>query len=171
MQWRANVEAKARDSIEYQQGTPWPSRTDMATRAHNALPPHSITMAFEFSTSAEGTVLVVRIGGERPAVDSDTVDQLWSFFERAASECCQEGIRRMLVVSGARGSASSAAVLSFYRRLEAIGLDLRTRIAVVVTDDAARRVTQLGVAVAKGRGWDIALFETEQEARAWVSMN
>ena len=130
--------------------------------------PFTWPMTFEFSRTQEGQVLVSRIAGERPASAMEAVEQLWGFFDSTSRECRRVGITQLLVVSDARGPASSDAVLAFYRRLEDFGLDRSMRIAVCVTDEPARRITALGVAVARSLGWEIELFGDEQNAKDWL---
>lgn len=125
-------------------------------------------MAFTFQTAEEDGAIVARIGGARPSLDTDTVEQLWGYFDGVAALCRQREIRRLLVLSSASGKASSSAVLSFYARLEDFGFDRSLRIALVVVDEAARRITELGVAVAESRGWPIKAFGTAELARRWL---
>jgi hypothetical protein len=128
-------------------------------------------MSYVFTTSQEGDMLVVRIGGTRPALDIDAIEQMWAFWSRTGDQCHRQGIRRLLSVNTPSGAVTSSAAATFYKRLGEFGLDPRMRIAVVIPDSRSRRVIELGAALAVERGWNVRVFAEEDPARQWLLLD
>ena len=131
-------------------------------------------MSYTFETSEPDTdgILIVKIGGERPYLDVENVDELLTFWSRMPDELRAKSSRRILALSTARGKVSSAAVLAFYQGLCQLGFEPGVRLAVTVPDDADRvfSIIQLGISVAADNGWNIGLFASEPEARQWLCL-
>lgn len=125
-------------------------------------------MPYTFSVSDASGVLTIRIGGQRAALDSDALEQMWGNLSRAADYCRQHGIRRLVSANTPSGQVSSSSAAAFYSRLGDFGFDLGMRIAVVIPDTQSRRVIELGAALAIERGWNIKVFADEESARDWV---
>ena len=126
-------------------------------------------MSYTFETSVDDGILTVRLGGTRPALDSDVLEQQWGFWSRATDECRRLGITRILSVHSPSGRVSSSATLTWYSRLGDVGFDKSMSIALVIADHHGRSVLRLGAAAAVNRGWKVKVFDTEAEARAWLT--
>lgn len=128
-------------------------------------------MAYTFSASEADGVLTVQVGGQRPALDADAMEQMWGIWPQIADHCRESGIRRMVAVVTASGPVSSSGAASFYTHLGDVGLDAGMRIAVVIPDTQSRRIVELGAALAIEMGWKIRIFPAEEPAREWVMLD
>ena len=126
-------------------------------------------MPLNFDLSERDGILTVRVSGERPTSDAQTLEEYTDGWSRVADHCRARGIRRVLDVNLARGDRSSAVVLNFFSHIEALGFDRGMRFAVVFGVPDGKRVTQLGIAVAADQGWSLRMFETEGEALRWLA--
>ena len=134
----------------------------------------AVAMSYTFDTSEPDNdgILIVKIGGERPYLDVENVEELLTFWSRMPDELRAKSSRRILALSSARGKVSSTAVLAFYQGLSELGFEPGVRLAVTVPDDADRvfSVIQLGISVAANNGWNIGLFASERGARQWLCL-
>jgi hypothetical protein len=128
-------------------------------------------MAYTFTTTQEGDMLVVRVGGTRPALDADVIEQMWGFWSPLADRCRRDGIRRILSINSPLGQAKSTSMVALFKRFAEIGLTPSLRMAMVVADAHGRRVIELGAALAVEKGWSVKIFAAEDEARQWLMLD
>lgn len=116
-----------------------------------------------------GDTLVVSVSGDRPASDADARDELLARWYRVAEECKLHGLVRVLFVSSVESPGSSAVTHNIFSDFDRFGLDRSTRIAIVRFNARARRVVQLGVQVARDRGWRMQIFADIDAAQLWLA--
>ena len=125
-------------------------------------------MPHQWAIAVQGDMLVARVSGERPPVDSDAFDELSTLWFRIADEARHQRIGRILLVSSATGVGSSAVNYRVFSGFDRFGLDPSTRIALVRANSRVRRIMELGVRIARTNGWQIELFADEEAARRWL---
>lgn len=76
-----------------------------------------MSYTFDISEPDNDGILVVKIGGERPYLDVENVEELLTFWSGMPDELRARSTRRILALSTAHGKLSSTAVLAFYRVL------------------------------------------------------
>ena len=116
-----------------------------------------------------GDTLVVSVSGDRPASDADARDELIARWYRVAEVCKLRGLVRVLFVSNIESLGSSAVTHSIFSDFDRFGIDRSTRIAIVRFNARALRVVQLGVKVARERGWRMQIFADIDTAQLWLA--
>jgi hypothetical protein len=114
------------------------------------------------------TITVV-FSGERRIHDAEKIEQQWEFWPAATQRCRTLGVRRVLVFNELAGPISSNYARDFHSNLDRFGFDRAIRYAMVVREPRARSVLSLGIALAKDAGWDIAIFDEQAAAQAWLA--
>lgn len=127
-------------------------------------------MAQQWAIAVQGDMLVARVSGERPPVDSDAFDELSTLWFRIADETRRHRSGRILLVSTVTGVGSSAVNHRVFSGFERFGLPRSTRIALVRANARVRRIMELGVRMARASGWQIELFADEEAARRWLDI-
>lgn len=129
-----------------------------------------VAVAYIFETSVQSGICVARVAGERHARVQDNGAELRDFWTGVASLMVQAGVHRLLAVISATGSIRSLDIRTFYRSLGEMGFKATMQLAVVfAVPEHERPVLALGVETAARDGWTIQNFDSEPEARAWLS--
>jgi len=113
--------------------------------------------------------VTVVFSGDRRAHDLEKIEEQWEFWPAATQHCRSRGIRRVLVLNELVGALSSNYVRDFHSNLDKFGFDRSIRYAMVVRDPRSRSVLGLGIALAREAGWDIAIFDEQADAEAWLA--
>ena len=124
----------------------------------------SITIASETADT-----MTVVFSGDRRVHDFEKIEEQWEFWPVATLRCRSLGIRRVLVLNELVGGISSTYVRDFHTNLDKFGFDREIRYAMVVREPHARGILSLGIALASGAGWDIAIFSEASAAGSWLA--
>ena len=114
-------------------------------------------------------MLVVSVTGDRPASDVDARDELVARWYRVSEVCKLHRLTRVLFASGVQTPGSSAVTHNIFSDFDRFGFDRSTRIAIVRFNARARRVVELGVHVARERGWRMQIFADIATAQLWLA--
>jgi hypothetical protein len=125
-------------------------------------------MESEVSAEARNGVLVVDAQGSRPARDVDAYDEACSRWYWVAQECTRHRVDRVLYRTKVRGRGSSSVTLRVFTDFGRFGISRNAQIAVLRAADRTKQVMELGVKVAQSEGWKIRLFDSEDDATAWL---
>ena len=125
-------------------------------------------MSYELRFNVEADLLRVEIFGERPK-DKDALRKAshegWRAIARVATEQERD---RLLVVSHARGDYPTVKAYEINSTLAECGVQRGWKIAFVNLDSDSFQDVKFAETVAVNRGFDIAVFRSEEVARNWL---
>ena len=127
-------------------------------------------MSARFSMAIEGDTLVARVAGERATEDSVALEEAMSRWQQIAERCAERGLWKVMYVTALQGRPSSAVTMNVFKHFDTYGMRARMRIAMVHADASFRRVMELGIRIARTRGWRVQIFDSEASAAQWLSM-
>ncbi len=126
-------------------------------------------MTYRITFVEEGGVLVAHVSGQRPEPDADAGIEAAQGWRRLADEANARGATRLLVRIDVLGEATSTNAQRQAALMASFGFQRHQRIACVYLQPRMLRVNRLGTLLAAEQGWHIRSFETEAEARAWLT--
>lgn len=123
-------------------------------------------MAYKLNFQDENGILLVLISGEREKEELvNRAKETWRKIARMGNE---KGYGKLLIVSSATGSYPVLDAFLINSSLDECGVQRVWKIAFVNLDQASFPDVKFAEMIAVNRGFDLAVFDSEESARRWL---
>jgi len=123
-------------------------------------------LAYKLNFQDENGILLVLISGEREKEELvNSAKEAWREIARMGSK---KGHRKLLIVSSATGSYPVLDAFLINSCLDEYGVQRVWKIAFVNLDQASFPEVKFAEMIAINRGFDLAVFDSEESARRWL---
>ena len=123
-------------------------------------------MSLEISIKEFQDYIRVEVSGARTSgKEKEDAVNLW---RRVVDACSESGINRVLVVSSVTGRIPTLEAYEVAGHPEEFGWSRDYKLALVDLDEESRRDNIFAENVAVNRGFQVKVFDNEQEAEIWL---
>ena len=126
-------------------------------------------MPYDFAVDAERDYLRVEVSGNRSPDIEQGLRDIMTVWSRVTDICRETNTEKVLAVLQLKGEVPVMGSYNVVTHADQFGWSRRLRMAVVDLNDESREGNRFTETVAVNRGYQIKVFDNENDAKDWLS--